>query len=378
MQDTVRGFSRSVAVSAVLAATMAAAVACSTSGTVVTGGAVGGANPLPSTASGAATSGSGPAPANQSLVSGRPGSPTTSASAPDVTVTQGEAVAALEAYQSANNAVNAALDIPGEAKIESGSLLTLDQGSLLYYQGIGGAKAAQSKVPVSFADPVFYIARSVAYPRGFYVTVDTVQPGAPGSGTLLHFAQEQAGAPWLVDTTLSLTAGRQWPAFAVGADGLLDYTATQLTRLPLNTTDLAVADRTLLTADNAGTPGSPFASDDVTTTERKWIQDDTSGVSPATVTLTVSTTTDPLPTYLPLKDGGELAIYGTRVSLRATQAGRTFTFADQGWAKVAGAQTAEGGFTTDSVWMVAAIDPPEKSGKIQKIAYNGGLVSVEH
>ncbi|MBS2546731.1 hypothetical protein KGQ19_07610 [Catenulispora sp. NL8] len=378
MRDTVRGFSRSAAISAVLAATMAAAVACSTSGTVRAGGAAGGANPLTGTGSGPATSASGPAPTGQSLVSGRQGSPTTSASASDVTVTQGEAAAALGAYQSANNTVNAALDIPGEAKIESGSLLTLDQGSLLYYQGIGGAKAAQSKAPVTFADPVFYIARSIAYPRGFYVTANAVQPGLPDAGSLLHFTQEQAGAPWLVDTTLGLTAGRQWPAFAVGADGLLDYTATQLTRLPLDTTDLAVADRTLLTGDDAGTPGSPFVSDDVTTAERKWIQDDTSGVSPATVTLTVSTATDPLPTYLPLKDGGELAIYGTRLSLRATQAGRTFTFADQGWAKVAGAQTAEGGFTTDSVWMVAAVDPPEKSGKIQKIAYNGGLVSVEH
>ena len=37
-----------------------------------------------------------------------------------------------------------------------------------------------------------------------------------------------------------------------------------------------------------------------------------------------------------------------------------------------------GGFTADAVWMVAAIDPPDKGAKVQKIAYNGGLVSVQH
>jgi len=71
-------------------------------------------------------------------------------------------------------------------------------------------------------------------------------------------------------------------------------------------------------------------------------------------------------------------LYGTRVALRVTQSGRSFTFGDQGWAKLAGTDTVTGGFTADAVWMVAAIDPPDKGAKVQKIAYNGGLVSVQH
>ena len=34
--------------------------------------------------------------------------------------------------------------------------------------------------------------------------------------------------------------------------------------------------------------------------------------------------------------------------------------------------------TAGKQWPAVAIDPADKAGKIQKIAYNGGLVSVEH
>ncbi|MEY9930281.1 hypothetical protein ABH926_004926 [Catenulispora sp. GP43] len=335
---------------------------CSSAGTV-------GARPSPSGHSSTAL------PTNQSLASGRQGSPTTSASA-DATVTQDQAAAALKAYQTQNDAANAALDTAQMAKIESGSLLALDQASLLYAQGVGGDRAKQAKVPMALNNPVFLIPRSPSYPRGFFVTADAVQSGSPNSSFLMHFTQDHAGAPWLADSIVILTPGQQWPAFAVGADGLLDYSATQQDKLPLNTMDLAAADRTMLADDNAGQPGSPFLNDDPTTAEQKWIQGETNDVSPATAALTVSTEPDLAPTYLPLKDGGELALYGTRLSLRISQSGRTFTFGDQGWAKVAGTDTFNGGFTADAVWMVAAIDPPDKAAKIQKIASNGGLVSV--
>lgn len=374
MQDGVRGLRQSVAVGTVLALTTAAAAACSANGTVGTG------KPTGQVTSVVTVTTTKAPPTGQSLISGTQGSPTasTSSSSADATVTQDEAAAALTAYQTSNNLVNAGLDIQGEAKIESGSLLTLDQGSLLYTQGIGGSKAEAVKVPQTFKSPTFYIPRSATYPRGFFATLTAVQQGAPDSPTLLHFTQDHAGAPWFVDTTVVLTAGKQWPAFAVGPDGLLDYSATKLDELPLSTTDMVAADRKMLSNGDAGKPGSPFVSDDVSTTERKWIQDGVDGVSPASVALTVTTALNPLPTYLPLKDGGELAIYGTKLSLKVSQAGRTFTFGDQGWAKVAGSDTATGGFVEDSLWMVGAIDPPDKSGKIQKIAYNGGLVSVEH
>jgi hypothetical protein len=348
----------------ILAVTLAG---CSTNGTVDGSG-----KPSPT------ASGTGAAPTGHSLASGLQGSQTSAPSPQDATVTPGEAAAALTAYQKANNAVNAALDVAGEAKIESGSLLALDDASLLYAQGVGGEKADAAKVAISFTKPAFYIPRTATYPRTFFAVVDAVQSGAPDVQTLLHFAQDHAGAPWLVDTTLSLTAGKQWPAVAVGPDGLLDYSATHLDKLPLQTTDLVAADRTTLTNDNAGTSGSAFASDDVTAAEQKWIKDLSANESPASVSMTVSTSLNPLPTYLPLKDGGELAVYGTKISLHASQPGRTFTFGDQGWAKVAGTDSISGAFTTDSVWMAAAIDPPDKAGKIQKIAFNGGLVSVEH
>ena len=90
----------------------------------------------------------------------------------------------------------------------------------------------------------------------------------------------------------------------------------------------------------------------------------------------MTTAPTPLPTYLPLKDGGELVLYGTRLSLRISQSGRTFTFGDQGWAKVAGTDTFSDGFTADSLWMAAAIDPADKAAKIQKIGDMGGLVAV--
>jgi hypothetical protein len=340
---------------------------CSTSGTVDGPG-----KPSPT------ASGTGPAPTNQSLASGLQGSPSSAPSPQDATVTPGEAAAALAAYQKANNTVNAALDLAGEARIESGSLLSLDDASLLYAQGIGGQKADAAKVVITFTKPVFYIGRTATYPRAFFAAVDAVQSGAPDAQTLIHFTQDHAGAPWMVDTTLSLTSGKQWPAVAVGPDGLLDYSATHLDKLPLQTTDLVAADRTTLTDDSAGTSGSAFASDDVTAAEQKWIKDLSDNESPASVSMTVATALNPMPTYLPLKDGGELAVYGTKISLHASQPGRTFTFSDQGWAKVAGTDAIADAFTTDSVWMVAAIDPADKAGKIQKIAVNGGLVSVEH
>lgn len=369
MRDDVRGVSRSLEIATVLLLTTAAAVACSSKGTV------GGTQPATSQGSSTGIPRSVPPPTSQSHASGLQGSPTTPASPQDATVTRGEAAAALKAYEDANNAVNAALDIPGEARIESGELLAVDQCALLYAQGIGGAKADALKAPQTLADPVFYIVRAATYPRTFFATVTAKQSGVPDAATLMHFTQDHAGAPWLVDATLQLIKDKQWPAFAVGSDGVLDYSATQLNDLPLSTTDLFVADRNMLTG---GKTVSPFASDAATSDELAWIKNGTDNVTPAKVDVTVSTTRDPLPTYIPLKDGGELAIYGTKISVRATQAGRTFTFGDQGWAKVAGTGSVVGGFTTDSVWIVGAIDPPEKSGKIEKIAYNGGLVSVEH
>lgn len=347
---------------------------CSTSGTV------GGGEPSPGPASGSGTTSPAP-PTDRSLASGTQGPPTTSASSAssaDVTVTPGEAAAELKAYQGQNNAANAALDTAAIAKVEGGSLLALDQASLVYVQGVGGDQAKKAAVPMSLDDPQFLIPPAPSYPRGFFVTAQAVQSGSPNTSFLMHFTQDHAGAPWQADSDVFLTPGQQWPSFAVGANGLLDYSATQLAKLPLQTTDLVAADRTMLADDNPGQPGSPFLTDDSTTAELRWIQNETDDVSPASVAMTVTTELNLAPTYLPLKDGGELVLYGTRVALRVTQSGRSFTFGDQGWAKLAGTDTVTGGFTADAVWMVAAIDPPDKGAKVQKIAYNGGLVSVQH
>jgi hypothetical protein len=229
---------------------------------------------------------------------------------------------------------------------------------------------------MALTNPTFYIPRAIGYPRGFFAVVEAVTSGSPNTSVLMEFTQDHVGGPWLLDTDVMLLPGQQWPAFAVGSDGLLDYTATQQNKLPLDTVDLTAADKSMLADGNAGQPSSPFSNDDVTTAEQRWIQGETSDVSPASAALTVSTELNPAPTYLPLKNGGELALYATRTSLRVSQPGRTFTFSDQGWAKVAGTDTFNGGFTADAVWMAAAIDPPDKAAKIQKIAYNGGLVSV--
>lgn len=334
---------------------------CSTTGTVTRP-----AKPTGSTTSSTGGTPSGPGPT---------GSPTTSAS-PDPTVTQDEALAALKTYQSENDAANAHLDTALMAKAESGTLLALDQATMLYDQGVGGDRAKKDETPLALTNPVFYIPRAIGYPRGFFAVVEAVSSGSPNSSVLMEFAQDHAGAHWLLDTDVALLSGKQWPAFAVGSDGLLDYTATRQDELPLDTVDLTTADKSMLADDNAGQPSSPFSNDDVTTAEQRWIQGETSDVSPASAALTVTTELNPAPTYLPLKDGGELALYGTRTSLRISQPGRTFTFSDQGWAKVAGTDTFDGGFTAESVWLAAAIDPPDKSAKIQKIAYNGGLVSV--
>ena len=227
---------RAVGAFIVAVAVTVALAGCSTNGTL------NGPGGSP-TGSGSST---GAAPTGHSLASGLQGSPTTSSSSQDVTVSQVDEQAALSAYQSANNSTNAALDTAAEAKIESGSLLALDQASLLYTQGVGGDAAAKVKVPISFTKPQFYPVRSTYYPRWFFVTVDAVQTGEPDAPSLLHFTQDHAGAPWLVDTTVALTAGKQWPAFAVDSDGALDYAATKLDQLPLSTTDLVAADRKTL------------------------------------------------------------------------------------------------------------------------------------
>ncbi|MBS2552048.1 hypothetical protein KGQ19_34810 [Catenulispora sp. NL8] len=341
-----------------------------------TGGTVGGtAKAAPGNVSGTMTPSRGAASTAPSVASGQQGSPTATPP-PDTTVSQADAAAALKAYQSANNAANAGLDTAAMAKIESGSQLALDQATLVYDQGIGGDRAKQAKVPTTYTNTVFYRVPATTYPRGFFVTTDAVASGVSNSSYLLHFTQDQAGAPWLVDITVALGSGRQWPAFAAGPDGLLDYHGTQQNNLLLAPADLAAADRTMLADDNAGQPGSPFLSDDPTTAEQRWIQGMTEDVSPATAALTVTTAPTPPPTYLPLQDGGELVLYGTRLSMRISQSGRTFTFGDQGWAKVAGTDSFSDGYTADSLWTVAAIDPPDKAAKVQKIAQYGGLVAV--
>jgi hypothetical protein len=337
---------------------------CSSTGTV---GAAG--KPSGSTA---ATSGT----SHPKSQSGVQGTSTASSARPDVTVSQDEAAAALKTYQTENNAANAGLDTAAMAKAESGSLLAVDQAGMLYDQGAGGDRAKQDETAIALNNPAFYPVRATDYPRVFFATVTGVASGSPNSSVLMRFTQDKSGAPWLVDDDVMLTSGQQWPVFAVDSGGALDYTATHLDQLALSTVDLAAADRTLLADNNAGQSGSPFVSDDATTAEQKWIQNEDNDVSPASVAMTVTTALDPAPTYLPLQNGGELALYGTRVSLRVSQSGRTFTFGDQGWVKMAGTGSFEGGFTADALWMAAAIDPPDKSAKIQKIAYNGGVVSV--
>jgi len=107
--------------------------------------------------------------------SGKPspssGSGTGPSSQPNVTVTQSEAAAVLKTYQGQNDAANAALDTAAMAKIESGSLLSVDQGDLIYDRGVGGARAEQAETPMAFTDPVFY-------PVG-----SRIMPARPGSWT---------------------------------------------------------------------------------------------------------------------------------------------------------------------------------------------------
>lgn len=287
-----------------------------------------------------------------------------------------EAAAALSAYQTANNAVNAALDSAGEAKIEVGSLLTFDQASLRYALGMGGDAATAARTATTFANPVYYLVKSTTYPRQFFATVDASSPGSSQTvSVLLHFTQDHAAASWLVDTTVNLLAGRQWPAFAVGSDGLLDYSATKLDKVALSTLDLISGDKNMLADGNAGQPGSPFANDDVTAAEQKWITSQTASVAPAKTAVTLGTATNPLPTYLPLKDGGELVLFGTRISMAVSQPGHTFAL-DKGFTAIAGTDHFDSAFTMDAVYMTAAVDPPDKTAKIQKIAVNGGLMAV--
>jgi len=340
---------------------------CSASGTV---SAIG--KPSGSTAptSGPSTSA---APTQQS---GVPDSPTTSSAPPDVTVSQDDAAAVLKTYQTENNTANASLDTTAIAKAETGSMLDLDQCNMVYDQGAGGSRAKQDEAAISLTNPTFYPVRAADYPRAFFAIATGVQSGEANTSVLIHFTQDTSGAPWLVDFDVTLLSGQQWPAFAVDSGGVLDDTATHLDQLPLSTVDLAAADRTVLADNNAGQPGSPFLSDDATNAEQKWITNEGSSEPGATSSLTVTTDLKPPPTYIPLKNGGELALYGTRTAVRTAESGHTFTFSDQGWAKVAGADSMAGGFTAEAVWMAAAIDPPDKSAKIQKIAYNGGLVSV--
>ena len=354
----------------ILGLSSAVLAGCSTSGSV---GAIG--KPTGSTPATSATSRTAAPPTTQS---GGPGPATsTSSGPPDVTVTQAEAAAALKTYQNENNVANAGLDTAAMAKAESGALLAVDQANMRYDQGAGGDRAKRDEAAITLNNPVFYPVRSTDYPRVFFTTVTASSPGQPDGSVLMRFTQDKTGAPWLVDEDVMLSSGQQWPAFAVDSGGALDYTATRLDRLPLSTIDLAAADRDLMLHDNAGQAGSRFVSDDATAAEQKWIHDQSADSAGADVATTVKTAMDPAPTYLPLKDGGELALFGTRISLRLTQAGHTFDFGgDQGWVKLAGASSFQGAYTVESLWMAAAIDPPDKSAKIQKIAYNGGVVSV--
>ena len=333
--------------------------------------------------SGSKASSSGATSANPSAASGVPGSsgssassPSSSPSPPDTTVGKDEAATALKAYQDAYNAAEAAMDTGKLTKSESGSLLATDQIGIIYALGTGGDKETQQKQPISLTNPVFYIPRATTYPRGFFATADVVQSGAANASWLMHFNEAAAGGPWLVDTAAILSSGQQWPVFAVGPDGLLDYGAVQADKLALSTTDLVAADRTMLADDNAGQPGSPFLNDDVTAAEHRWVQAESDQVAPASVAMTVTTDFSPAPMDLPLKNGGELVLYGTRISLRISQSGSTFTFSDPGWIKIAGTDHRENGFTADSIYLAAAIDPPDKAAKVQKIAQSGGLVSV--
>lgn len=340
--------------------------ACSTAGTVK-------GSPRPA---GSKASSAGGTPTSGTPLSGVQGS-SASASAspePDVTVTKDEAAAALKAYQNAYNAAEAASDTGGLAKAESGSLLATDQVGIIYALGLGGDKEKQQKQPVALTDPLFFIPRASVYPRGFFATADVVQSGAANASWLMHLVQAVPGGPWVSDIAAILSSGRQWPAFAVGPDGLLDDSVVQRDKLALSATDLVAADRTMLADDNAGQPGSPFLDDDVTAAEQRWVQAESDNVAGASVKETVTTDLNPAPIVVPLKDGGELVMYGTRISLRISESGQTFDFADQGWSKVAGTDHFDDGFTADSLYLAAAIDPPDKAAKIQKIGQSGGVV----
>jgi hypothetical protein len=347
---------------------LAALTACSTGGTVA-------GTPKTSTSKGSGT-GRPTSSTSASVVQGSPATSSATPSPPDVTVSKDDAAAALKAYQTAYNAAEAAADTGRLTKAESGSLLATDQVGIIYAAGLGGDKETQQKQPINLTNPAFYIPAASTYPRGFFATADVVQSGVANTSWLMHLTQAVAGGPWVADTAVILSSGQQWPAFAVGADGLLDYSAIRQDKLALGTVDLAAADRTMLADGNAGQPGSPFLNDEVTTAEQRWVQAESDGVAPATVAETVTTDLSPVPIAVPLKDGGELVMYGTRISLRVSESGHTFNFADQGFAKVAGADHFDDGFTADSIYLVAAVDPADKAAKIQKIGQSGGLVAL--
>ncbi|NUP54050.1 MAG: hypothetical protein HOW97_43060 [Catenulispora sp.] len=344
---------------------------CSTSGTVGAAGKPSGA----AKASSASIAGGQPGKTQSSAAATVPPPPTPTPE-PDTTVTKDEAAKVLKDYEAANNAANASADTAAIAKLESGALLANDQASYLYALGAGGDRLKQIKQPFSLTNPTFYISRSTAYPRGFFATVQSVQSGTANTSWLLHFVQGATGAPWLADSQVVLTSGKQWPEFAVGADGLLDDNAVQRDKLAMNPLDLVSADRTMLADDNAGQPASPFLNDEVTASEQRWIHSEGDSVAPATVALTVTTDLEPTPLTLPLKSGGELVVWGSRLSLRISQPGHTFPFTDQGWAKLAGRDSFSDGFTVDAVFSAAAVDPADKAAKIEKLAQSGGVVAL--
>ena len=349
--------------------------ACASTGTVGKA-----AQPAGSTGSSPSASIAGGQPGRtQSSSSSVPASapaPPTPTPTPETTVAKDEAAKVLKDYESANNAANAAADTAAIAKIETGSLLAVDQVTYLYMLGNGGDKLAQLKKPTALTNPTFYIPHTNAYPRGFFVTVQAVQSGVANTDWLLHFVQGAAGAPWQADSLTMLASGKQWPEFAVGPDGLLDASAVQPDKLAMTPVDLVAADRTMLADNNPGQPASPFLNDEVTAAELQWVRQESDSVAPATVALTVTTDQTPSPLLLPLKNGGELVVWGSRLSLHISQAGQTFPFADPGWAKVAGRENFHDAFTADAVYTFASVDPADNGAKIEKIAKNGGVVAL--
>jgi hypothetical protein len=171
---------------------------------------------------------------------------------PAITKTQAQQV--LANYQTINNRANAALDGNLLATVETGAQLEMDRAGYLLRK----VKKDDKYTPFTYAHPAFYIPRQDGFPRWFAVEATS----STKTGTTRHallFAQDHAGAPWLL--TADPFPSSPLTGINLDRDGYATAVSPHDTNAAVQPGKVADAHAALLSNGTGGMAAGPYTSE---------------------------------------------------------------------------------------------------------------------